>query len=58
MKVTLKFVLVLIVVLFAIRTFEGLLMVKRETDRLNTAIRRDGLSQRRWPALVVGHFQS
>ncbi|AQQ71820.1 Sporulation kinase E [Limihaloglobus sulfuriphilus] len=43
MKVTLKFVIVLIVVLFAIRTFEGFLTVKRETKRLNTDIQRDAL---------------
>ncbi len=43
MKVTLKFVLVLIVVLFVIRTFEGFLTVKRETERLNTDIQRDAL---------------
>jgi two-component system, NtrC family, sensor kinase len=43
MKVTLKFVIVLMVVLFVIRTFEGFLTVKRETDRLNTDIQRDAL---------------
>jgi len=41
MKVTLKFVLALIIVLFAIRSFEGFLTVQRETDRLNTDIQRD-----------------
>ncbi len=43
MKVTLKLVLVLVVVLFVIRTFEGFLTVKRETERLNTDIQRDAL---------------
>ncbi len=43
MKVTFKFVLAVMVVLFVIRTFEGLLTVKRETERLNTTIQRDAL---------------
>lgn len=41
MKLALKFVLVLIVVLFVTRSFEGFLTVQRETDRLNADIQRD-----------------
>ncbi len=42
MKVTLKLLLVLIVVHFVIRSFEGFLTVQRETNRLNADIKRDG----------------
>ena len=41
MKVTLKLVLILIFVLFVVRTFEGFLTVRRETHRLNADIQRD-----------------
>ncbi|MFW5869611.1 MAG: sensor histidine kinase [Planctomycetota bacterium] len=41
MKVALKFILAIVVVLAAIRSVEGFLTVRRETDRLNEAIERD-----------------
>ncbi|MFW5870604.1 MAG: sensor histidine kinase [Candidatus Sumerlaeota bacterium] len=41
MKITLKFILAIITILITLRSFEGVMTIQRETNRLNANIRRD-----------------